>query len=138
MGEQAAADLNAGRTRLADLYDDDYDYGGKRGRKKKGKRKGKGKGSKDIEMQNREDCADKRSISDDQNNLDQDITIINEDGLDPGHDENKVETVAISSGCDNSPNEDDVCIALNALNAAIGSESSEEEEAESWRCECCR
>ncbi len=36
-----AADLNKGRIHLADLCDDDYDYGGKRGRKKKGKKKGK-------------------------------------------------------------------------------------------------
>ena len=38
MREQEAADLDAGRIRLADL-DSDEEYGGKRGRKKKGKRK---------------------------------------------------------------------------------------------------
>merc|ERR1712194_79812 len=139
IAEQEAADLNAGRTRLADLYDDDYDYGG--GRKKKGKRKGKGKGSKKNINQNQENL-------DDQISADQDVTIIDENGVNQGDDEENVETVAFSCEGDGSNNievnantnaDDDICMALNNLEAAISAESSEEEEEpDSWRCECCR
>lgn len=121
------------------MYDDDYDYGG--GRKKKGKRKGKGKGSKKDIIKNQESCDDTISA-------DRDVKFVDENGVNQGDDEEKVETVAFSCEGDASNDEevnantnahDDICMALNNLETAISAESSEEEEEpDSWRCDCCR
>lgn len=145
MAEQEAADLNAGRVRLADLdSDDDYDYGGKRGNKKKGRRKGKNMmGNNDV-VQNPE-VADASASPD--------CTIVaenNERAVDEYDDidEKKVD-------CEVSPParvavdgvviEDDLCngvddieISSNGCPSYCSSEDVIEEMPESWRCECCR
>ena len=142
MAEQEAADRTAGRTRLADLDDDDHDYGGKRGRRKKGKRKGGGgKGRAAAPKQDREDAASEDG--DDKISTDREASLA-KNGVHRGEEEKASESATPSSKGDPdireiaTNEEEDICIALNE--AVVGAESSEEEEDEpdSWRCECCR
>eukprot|EP00571_Detonula_confervacea_P015607 CAMPEP_0172308358 /NCGR_PEP_ID=MMETSP1058-20130122/8975_1 /TAXON_ID=83371 /ORGANISM="Detonula confervacea, Strain CCMP 353" /LENGTH=518 /DNA_ID=CAMNT_0013020751 /DNA_START=40 /DNA_END=1596 /DNA_ORIENTATION=+ len=90
MAEQEAADLNAGRVRLADLDgDDDYDYGGF-GRKKKGRRKGKGKGGRNNAMENEDDGKDEMvDLENTETIEDQDTTTKDEN--DAIHDDDEME-----------------------------------------------
>ncbi len=165
MAEQEAADLNAGRIRLADLHDDDYDYGGKRGRKKKGKKKGRQYWN-DTQNEVVDDEDESTGAFNDAKVPDEDVTINDEnDTTILDCDEMKVENVdSLLSECDagegcapqqeSSPErqtaievtvdaniEDDLCHGVNDIEIEIldssGDESSEEE-LDSWRCEVCR
>jgi DnaJ family protein A protein 5 len=153
MAEQEAADLNAGRIRLADLADDDYDYGGKRGRKKKGKKKGKqnrntmpngilddedeATAAFDDAMVPNEDVT--INNENDESILDCDVTKVENDGskecaaqLDDGHD---VEVIV------NSIIDENLCHEVNEINIETlnsSEDESSEEEPNSWRCEICR
>lgn len=157
MAEQEAADLNAGRIRLADLCDDDYDYGGKRGRKKKGKKKGK---------QNRnaiDDDEESSVVINDSRVPDGDVTINDEnDKTTLDYDEKKVENdESLVSECDFGEGcvaqqedvhdvqvivdvniEGDLCHGVNddnEIESLDGSgEESSDEIPDSWRCEICR
>jgi len=165
MAEQEAADLNAGRVRLADLSDDEYDYGGgKRGRKKKGRRGKKGgrNNSPHIEecLQN-EDAA--KDETDDPENTettenqdatetveDEDSKIKDENDSTPDDDEkgldNNASTLADGDSLEKEANvdanaDDDLCDDLNDMDVvsyASSSEESSEEEPDSWRCDICR
>ena len=145
MAEQEAADLSAGRVRLADLdSDDDYDYGMKRGGRKKGRRKGKSKAGDYDAVQNEEILREATPAEADDN----DETI--EDANDE-IDEKKVEFGASSSVLHFTSgvaivndNVGDICNWVDeidiASNGGTSNDSSEEEddEPDSWRCECCR
>jgi len=126
MAEQEAADLSAGRVRLAD-FDDGYDYGGKRGRK--GKKKGKKNRDRDSSPDDHHDSIITDTDDNDVVNVDCD-----NDGKTSNAEDEEDETNV----------EEDLCNDLNnvdiAANDDISSseESSEEEEPDSWRCECCR
>ena len=160
MAEQEAADLNAGRIRLADLHDDDYDYGGKRGRKKKGKKKGRQYwNATQDEVVDDED--ESTGAFNDAKVPDEDVTINDEnDTTILDCDEMKVENVeSLLSECDAGEGcapqqaepanevtvdaniEDDLCHGVNDIEIEIldssGDESSEEEP-DSWICEICR
>merc|ERR1711957_847738 len=138
MAEQEEADLNAGRTRLADLNDDHYEYGGKRGRKKKGRRKSKGTGGNNKPIQNEERGEDESSDIDGRSNMDQHVTFTDEDGVNQDEDE-KIEGENSNINEANSDTTgDDICTALNSFHTDISIESSEDEEPDSWRCVCCR
>ena len=147
MAEQEAADLDAGRVRLADLSDDDYDYGGgkRRGKKKKGRKKGKGKGvtydeymPPDVETETAETAAtDQEDVNNDK------ADAISDD------DEKRVENNTTSPSTSNADGdeidnvavEDDLCNKVEAVDIADESDSEEEsseEEPDSWRCACCR
>ena len=145
MAEQEAADLSAGRVRLADLdSDDDYDYGMKRGGRKKGRRKGKSKAGDYDAVQNEEIFSEATPAEVDGN----DETI--EDG-DGDIDEKKVDFGVSSSVLHFTSgvaivndNVGDICNRVDeidiASNGGTSNDSSEEEddEPDSWRCECCR
>ena len=145
MAEQEAADLSAGRVRLADLdSDDDYDYGVKRGGRKKGRRKGKSKAGDYDAVQNEEIFSEATPAEADDN----DETI--EDANDET-DEKKVDFGVSSSVLHFTSgvaivkdNVQDICCGVDeidiASNGGTSHDSSEEEddEPDSWRCECCR
>jgi hypothetical protein len=144
MAEQEAADLNAGRIRLADLADDDYDYGSKRGRKKKGKKKGKQ--NKNNVLNDVLDEDDESTVPlNDTKVTNADVTI--NDGNDESIldcDEEKVENV-VSEECAAQQNNTYAAEVVVDSNIDTGSkeesseeESSSEEEPDSWRCEICR
>jgi len=151
MAEQEAADLSAGRVRLADLdSDDDYDYGvGKRGGRKKGRRKGKSKRGNDV-MQNEElggECTsvaevDSMKASGNNETVEVELEDFDEKEIDcsvssvlPGSD--SLHEVAIVTD-----NVEELCNGVDnvelASDGSTSQESSEEEEPDSWRCECCR
>ena len=148
MAEQEAADLDAGRVRLADLSDDDYDYGGgkRRGRKKKGRKKGKGKDVTYNEYMPPDVETDEATTAD------QDAAVKDEDKNDAtsDDDEKKVESSTTSPPAssadgdeiDNVAVDDDLCNKVEAVDIADESDSEEdessEEEPDSWRCVCCR
>ncbi|KAL7529223.1 hypothetical protein ACHAWF_002890 [Thalassiosira exigua] len=139
MAEQEAADLDAGRIRLADLSDDDYDYGGKRGRKKKGKRKGKGKGQKQNGSKVEEDDKrDEASVLGNTDAIDQKAEDKDEND-DIDHD--KTGKAAEDT---NSPNvcvaDEECCVKVDDENMLDeGSDSSSSEDVpDFFRCECCR
>eukprot|EP00581_Thalassiosira_minuscula_P008615 CAMPEP_0183705796 /NCGR_PEP_ID=MMETSP0737-20130205/2802_1 /TAXON_ID=385413 /ORGANISM="Thalassiosira miniscula, Strain CCMP1093" /LENGTH=499 /DNA_ID=CAMNT_0025933047 /DNA_START=79 /DNA_END=1578 /DNA_ORIENTATION=+ len=159
MAEQEAADLDAGRVRLADLdSDDDYDYGGggKRGRKKKGKKKGKGKkgGKNNKKNANRNEDGEAEDTTDalDENVTikDENVAVRGEDGESSAGNEDNSEQINASANTDDantdintdSNADEDVCIRVNKIDTASSDEESseeeEEEEPDSWRCECCR
>jgi DnaJ family protein A protein 5 len=164
MAEQEAVDLNAGRIRLADLEDDDYDYGGKRGRKKKGKKKSK---RYDVESDEEDDEVEAPVVE----LLDGDSTINIDDEKDTtilGCFIKKVEKdESVPPACDNIEavkaeqdniqsvelradaiivdweghglNDDELDSLQNGLNSSSEEEvEEEEEEPDSWRCEICR
>ena len=161
MAEQEAADLNAGRIRLADLHDDDYDYGGKRGRKKKGKKK-----SRQYRNAAQNEVVDDKDEStaafNDAKVLHEDATINDEnDTTILDCDEIKVENVeSLLSECDaaevcaahqnvehavevivDANIEDDLCHGVNDIEIESLDSSgdvSSEEEPDSWICEICR
>ena len=146
MAEQEAADLSAGRVRLAD---DDYDYGGKRGNRKKGRRKGKSKTENNSTTQNEEnDCGGTPT------DLDSTIAQGNDEIVEDytcDDDEKKIDGDASSflPVCDDLDGvtvdgdnvEELLCNEVDVIeiasNDSINDESSEEEP-DSWRCECCR
>ncbi len=135
MAEQEAADLNAGRVRLADLdSDDDYDYGGKRGNKKKGRKKGKSKTGNNDVVQNEEDAGSDRdtaSVTDTNDAVEEN----NDDG-DGDFGEKKIDKTF-----DGGAIVDKVCNGVENIDkSCTRHDSSEEveEEPDSWRCECCR
>ncbi|KAL7429010.1 hypothetical protein ACHAXH_003444 [Discostella pseudostelligera] len=151
MAEQEAADLSAGRVRLADLdSDDDYDYGvGKRGGRKKGRRKGKSKRGNDV-MQNEElggECTsvaevDSMKASGNNETVEVELEDFDEKEIDcsvssvlPGSD--SLHEVAIVTD-----NVEELCNGVDnvelASDGSTSQESSEEEDPDSWRCECCR
>ena len=137
MAEQEAADLNAGRVRLADLdSDDDYDYGGKRGHKKKGRRKGKSRTSNNDVVQTQEDNVGAR-----------DSAIVTDANETDDHDgDGDFYEKKINETFDGGAIEDELCNGVDDIdlssNACTSHDSLEEEEEEeqpdSWRCECCR
>ena len=144
MAEQEAADLSAGRVRLADLdSDDDYDYGMKRGGRKKGRRKGKSKAGDYDAVQNEEIFSEATPAEADDNDETKDAN--------DETDEKKVEfgvsssVLHFTSGVANvNDNVGDICNGVDeidiASNGGTSHDSSEEEddEPDSWRCECCR
>lgn len=149
MAEQEAADLDAGRVRLADLSDDEYDYGGgkRRGRKKKGRKKGKGKGVTYNEYMPPDVETDEAITAE------QDAAVKDEDKNDAtsDDDEKKVESSTTSPPASNTDGdeidkvavEDDLCNKVEAVDIADEKSDSEEEESseeepDSWRCVCCR
>ena len=134
MREQEAADLDAGRIRLADLDSDD-EY---RGRKKKGKRK---KGKK-----NRQVYSDDERHNDNEDDVCQEVQEVTESTMD---------TVAATVNHENADVNDNEIDPLNTTNVTDidnttthnnndqksnhnQSESESESEPDSWRCECCR
>jgi DnaJ family protein A protein 5 len=148
MREQEAADLDAGRIRLADLDSDDDDYGGgKRGRKKKG---GRRKGKK-----NHRQCSNVEDVTVD-NDDDGVIQEVMDSSMDPSKDASingemdmngmvAVESdAAISNETtneDSHENNNPQPIPPDDESSSIEEEeeeSEEEEEPDSWRCECCR
>ncbi|KAL9181176.1 hypothetical protein ACHAXT_009981 [Thalassiosira profunda] len=137
MAEQEAADLDAGRVRLADLdSDDDYDYGGKRGKKKK-KRKGKGKGGKKkTAAQNEDEDGNVETTGVDTENAPQDTGIEDETNGNAVDEEEKKDEAIPLDAVDQSVDHGDLCDAMDDL--GVSSEESSEEEPDSWRCECCR
>lgn len=115
MATKEEEDRVAGRIRLADL-EDDYDYGGKKGKKgKKSKKKNKTvESSSDDEVRD----ADKRM------NGETDEGIVDA--------ENDAAASETSDGVKQQsvPDESDV--------KELSSSSSESEEPDAWRCECCK
>lgn len=111
MAQMEEEDRQAGRIRLADLDDDDYEYdvGKKKGKKKKNKRK-----NFDHFEDNDEETADGIETE-------QDGAPTEEGQIDSGKDDN-------NSQSEGSNEESDDCL----------SEEEEEEEPDVWRCECCR
>jgi len=160
MAEQEAADLNAGRIRLADLHDDDYDYGGKRGRKKKGKKKGRQYWN--ATQNEVVDDEDESGAFNDAKVPAEDVTINDENAttiLDC--DELKVENYEsllsesdAGEGCAAKQNvehaiefivdaniEYDLCHGVNDIeieSIESSGDKSSEEEPDSWICEICR
>ncbi|KAL3784300.1 hypothetical protein HJC23_004964 [Cyclotella cryptica] len=147
--EQEAADLDAGRIRLADLDSDDDDYGGggaKRGRKKKGGKRRKGKKNR-----NRGNLEDDSNEDDDNNNHD-DGTMQEgtESSMDPSKEtlindtidmDDGIAAVASDAAISNETNKDSDETSIEnpqPIDDASSIEESEEEEPDSWRCECCR
>jgi len=151
MAEQEAADLSAGRVRLADLdSDDDYDYGGKRGGRKKGRRKGKSKRGNNDVMQNEELDAEITSVAevnstiasgnnetgeDDQEDFDEKNIDCGVSSVLPGSDSLDGEAIVTDNVGELCNGVDNVELASDG---STSQESSEEEEPDSWRCECCR
>mmetsp|Transcript_9436 Transcript_9436/g.19621 ORF Transcript_9436/g.19621 Transcript_9436/m.19621 type:complete len:482 (+) Transcript_9436:185-1630(+) len=145
MAEQEAADLDAGRIRLADLdSDDDYDYGGcKRGKKKKGKRKGKGKQKNTNYSGRREETGDDfnndhmpEEIADATNDIG--IPSENSSNIECDHVSQHVGVKEVVEGelqnfeefAQDNTNEVDV--------SSSSEDDSDDDEPESWRCECCK
>lgn len=133
MREQEAADLDAGRIRLADLDSDD-EYGGKRGRKKKGKRK---KGKKNRQMYSSDEESDGQ--------VQEAIGVTNDtetNGQNDQNDANDVETTPLDDSTSHVANDDNACNddvpGPDNIPSEEGSSSEEESEPDSWRCECCR
>ena len=110
LAEQEQADLDAGRIRLADLdSDDEYDYGRGKRRNRKGKKKKK---EEDDEAQEvKEETQQHRQLGDDDDEHDDDGDVADVSEVDSSSDE------------ESEDGEDT---------------SVEEEEPDSWRCECCR
>jgi hypothetical protein len=132
MREQEAADLDAGRIRLADLDSDD-DYGGKRGRKKKGKKRGK---------KNRQSYVDEDS---DELELHEPETWVNGVPMNEANGEAAGLDATTNAGNDKEQNHDiqqteTEQIAMHNANEDDVSQSSSKvsSEPDSWRCECCR
>jgi hypothetical protein len=125
MAEQEAADLNAGRVRLADLdSDDDYDYGGKRGHKKKGRRKGKSRTSNNDVVQTQEDNVGAR-----------DSAIVTDANETDDHDgDGDFYEKKINETFDGGAIEDELCNGVDDIdlssNACTSHDSLEEEEEE--------
>lgn len=144
MAEQEAADLDAGRIRLADLdSDDDYDYGGgKRGKKKKGKRKGKGK-QKNKNYPERWD-----ETGDDVNNeqMPEKIADATCDVCIPSDNSSNIECDHVSQHVGVNELEGEfqnfeefAHDNMNEVDVSSSSEDdSEDDEPDSWRCECCK
>ena len=123
-------DVNAGRVRLADLDDSDDDfYGGKRKKKgRKGKKKNKSRWDSDKEEDNAtndipNDTIKQNETSNEENHHEQIVDHTNQEKL---NNENITE-IPIES----SPNLEEEEFYSDEF-------SSEEEEPEIWRCECCR
>ena len=139
MREQEAADLDAGRIRLADLDSDD-DCGGKRGRKKSNKWK-KGKKNRQIysDDETDEDCPIK-VMTESMNGLANKVT---NDNIEEESDGNTCPTDTTTAPVATVLADNSEPIEMNvhhSNNIPSNSESSDEEEMEpdSWKCECCR
>lgn len=128
LAEMEAKDLDAGRIRLADLEDDDYEYSGKKGKRrgKKGKKKKKEQVVEEVSI----DLPENLSVDE-----------MGDGNIDVCEEENPI----------NDNNVNDTCIeATNSIlnknvedeqdngdeDEYVESESSEEPDI--WRCEACR
>ena len=122
MANLEASDLDAGRIRLADLEDDEYEYVGKKGKKKRGK---KGKKSKEIQIDQRtETPLEYASIESNPNENDHKSC--------PHLDESSYADM-VENDCDQQLNFDEV---VEDFEDDYSSEISEEPEI--FRCEYCR
>ena len=110
LAEQEQNDLDAGRIRLADL-DDGYDYGGGKRRNRKGKKKKEEEEDAQDVQEVQEEKQQERQLGDD------------DDENDDGDVAEEVSEDDSSSDGESEDGEDT---------------SAEEEEPDSWRCECCR
>lgn len=121
MRKQEAIDLDAGRIRLADLDSDDEYTGGRRGRKKKTKRK-KGKKNRQTYATSSEEEYEDECDMEETVEIAADLT----------------EDAALNVEHDAANNIMDETLFAQQCVALDESNSSEEEEPTSWRCECCR
>ena len=163
MAEQEAVDLNAGRIRLADLDDDDYDYGGKRG-KKKGKKKGRRTA---VESDEEDDEVETGAVVE---LLEEDSTVNVDDEKDktilgcfikkvekdesdlPACDDieaanaeqDNIQSVELRADAikvdweGHGLNDDEIDSLENGIDESSEEDDEEEEEPDSWRCEMCR
>ena len=140
MREQEAADLDAGRIRLADLDSDDDEYATgtntKRGRKKKGRRK-KGKKNRQVYLDDECDDIDDHVCEEVQEVAESamDTTAITVDDESANEHDNEINLPNTT----NSTNiNDDVSTHDNYQEMDRDTlESESESEPHSWRCECC-
>ena len=121
MREQEAADLDAGRIRLADL-DSDNEYDKKIGRKKKTRRK---RGKKNRQTYS----SDEESIADEM----QEADLTNDPDTNGENDTNGTINMDANNETDGNAVQDFGATSIND-----DSSSEEESEPDSWRCECCR
>ena len=143
MREQEAADLDAGRIRLADLDSDDDEYATgtntKRGRKKKGRRK---KGKKNRQVYSDDECDDiDDHVCEEVQEVTEstmDTTTITVDDESANEHDNEIDLL---NATDITNINDDVLMHDNYQETdrdTLESESESESEPHSWRCECCR
>ena len=117
MAQMEEEDRQAGRIRLADLEDDDYEYDV--GKKKKGKKKKKNNNKFDqLEEEEEEDKGDE-AVGD-----------IENDNIEPRNEEGEADRHE-----DETNSQEDV---YHEESDEFSSDEEEEEEPDVWRCECCR
>ncbi|GAX11865.1 DnaJ homolog subfamily A member 5 [Fistulifera solaris] len=117
IAQMVEEDRQAGRIRLADLEDDDYEYdvGKKKGKKKK-RNKSMEQSREDGELQEEKDEHAENDIINDNNDLP------NAEGDVDSHGDERSSHGEVS----------------NEESSYVSSEEDEEEEPDLWRCECCR
>jgi DnaJ family protein A protein 5 len=115
MAQIEEEDRQAGRIRLADLEDDDYEYDV--GKKKKGKKK---KRNKNMDQSQEEEKEQEENVEQAENDITTDLP--------------NVEGEVDSLGDERSSHGE----VSNEESPDVSSEEEEEEEPDLWRCECCR